>query len=882
MNVLITQRQTSHNPTVLIVDDDPGTRFLVTESLQPHGFDIKEAASGEQALTLYPSVKPDAILLDVNMPGIDGFETCLKIRNSYAGQYVPILIITGRDDSATIDAAYAAGASDFIVKPINWPILVHHVRYMLRAGQALSEQHQNILLQILIHHLSELASQFFLSLEEMLNAALRIIVGSDYFTGENPQAAIFLVKDDKLILAASSKQHHTIHLDIDAYADISAQAIDAQGQLLFPLCSLYGRASATGRTALNDYNSCTLDNCANYAECKKNSRHGSFGVLVIKLDNLQAPLGKNPNLFTPVIEQLSHLISYTQAQLELHLTAQVFENSLEGIAITGPDTAILRVNRAFEKITGYTAEEAFNKRMSILKSGQHNAAFYADMWRSIHQKEQWQGEIWNRRKNGDIFPAWLSISAIKNAKNQVMHYMGVFVDISQQKEQEQQLEQVTRFDSLTGLANQSLFDQHARQALAEARENRTALAVLYIDLDRFKYINESFGHAYGDQLLIIIARRIQACLRKSDTVARQSGDEFIILLPDLAATALGAQQQASDIAKNILDAIHHPLNLNQHELFASASIGIALFPQHATSIDDLIKHADTALYSAKEKGKNRYQFYSPTLSSHGVKHFTLESALYKAIDNNEFSLHYQPQINIDSNLPIGAESLIRWYNPQLGHISPMAFIPLAEETGYIKEIGDWVIQTACRQLKTWETSGFFNRTALRYVAVNVSPQQFMQSAFVPTIKNIIDANGLSDASRLELELTESCFMRNSEESIQTLVQLRELGVRLSIDDFGTGYSSLAYLKDFPLHTLKIDQSFIKNCTDNASNAAIVRAIIAMAAGLGLNTIAEGVETIEQLQFLRQNICMYYQGYYKSKPLPLGDFEALIAQHSNGS
>jgi diguanylate cyclase (GGDEF)-like protein/PAS domain S-box-containing protein len=860
----------------MVVDDDPGIRFLVTESLQPHGFEIQEAASGEQALRLYPRVKPDVILLDVNMPGIDGFETCLQIRNSNTGRYVPILMITARDDTTSIDAAYTAGASDFIVKPINWPVLVHHVRYMLRAGQALTEQHRNILLQILIHNLSELASHFFLSLQEMLIAALRIIAGSDYFAGDNLQAAIFRVSGDNFKLAASSCDGAGFGLELEAPLHLFAPAVDAHGHLLFPLRQL----SETGEPVSSPYDLCPLGNCENYAQCNGDTPHNAVDVLVLKFDNPDAPLLKNSAIFTPVIDQLLHLMTYVQSQLERRLTTHVFENSLEGIVITDTDAVILRVNRAFENITGYSACEALGKHMNLLKSGRQNALFYTEMWRAIHQKGQWQGEIWNRRKNGDVFPAWMNISAIKNTQNQVTHYMGVFVDISQQKAQEQHLEQATCFDSLTGLANHVLFDKHAQSALAEAGKNHTSLAVLSIDIDRFKYINESFGHAYGDQLLMIIAKRIQSCLRKTDIVARQGGDEFMVLLPDLSAAALEAQQQTADIAANILNAIHHPLNLHHHELFTSASIGITLFPQHADTIDELLKHADTALHAAKENGKNRYQFYSPTLSNHGVKRFTLETALYKAIDSHEFSLHYQPQIDIGSNAPIGAESLIRWHNPQLGQISPMTFIPLAEETGYIKEIGDWVMKTACRQLKAWEASGFFDRTGLRYIAVNVSPQQFKQSAFVQTVQDIINETGLADTSRLELELTESCFMRNSEASVQTLNQLRQLGVRLSIDDFGTGYSNLTYLKDFPLDTLKIDQSFIKSCTDNASNAAIVRAIIAMAQGLGLNTIAEGVETAEQLEFLRQNICLCYQGYFKSKPLPLDQFEAFILRNDS--
>lgn len=872
MPVVKIQRQTSINPTVLVVDDDPGTRFLVTESLYPHGFTVKEAASGEQALTLYPSVKPDLILLDVNMPGIDGFETCLKIRNRRDGHDVPILVITGRDDSASIDAAYSAGASDFIVKPINWPVLIHHVRYMLRAGRALTEQHRHAQLQTLTHELGELASQFFHTLPEMLTNALRIIAASDYFSEDCVDAAIFLLKDDQFVFSAGSTVDSTIHCAPDDWRTLSQPAVDADGQLLFPLFASAGNRLPTGLLELHNYH---LSAFGKRTHRTPDSSIGLIGILTVKPKSPDSTLKDNLGLFSPVIEELTHLIGNAQAQLELYLTAQVFANSMEGIAITDADTRVLRVNNAFEKITGYAAQEVLNKPIGLLKSGHQDAAFYRDMWRSIRQNGHWQGEIWNCRKNGELYPEWLNISAIKNAGDEVTHYMSIFIDISRQKEQEKQLRHLTHFDNLTGLANRFLFDEHLNRSVSEAGIHKASLAILCIDLDRFKYINETFGHAYGDQLLTVIAHRTQACLKNDTLVARRGGDEFIVLLTELPADTAAARRHVAEIAENILHAIHLPLLIDQHELFISASIGIALFPEHSEDASDLFKLADIAMYQAKEKGKNRYQFYLPTVPIHNMARFTLESALYKAIENNEFALFYQPQVDLGNGRVVGAEALLRWKHPHLGNIEPMQFIPLAEETNYIVEIGKWVLNAICRQINAWEARGFFKQTSLRYVAVNISPQQFRHTDFVACVDNIMRQCALHTPSRLELELTESCLMPNSEDSIQVLTQLRQSGLRISIDDFGTGYSSLSYLKDFPLDTLKIDQSFIKSCTDNAGNAAIVRAVIAMAAGLGLNTIAEGVETAEQLEFLRKNHCMYYQGYLTSKPLPIEAFEEFV-------
>lgn len=873
MPVAKIQRQASINPTVLVVDDDPGTRFLVTESLYPHGFTVKEAATGEQALTLYPSVKPDLVLLDVNMPGIDGFETCLKIRNRRDGRDVPILVITGRDDSASIDAAYSAGASDFIVKPINWPVLIHHVRYMLRAGKALSEQHRNTQLQTLTHALSELASQFFLTLPEMLASALRIIAGSDYLSNDGVEAAIFLFKEDKFVLAANSAKDSTISAIADSYRNLTEPEVNTEGQLLFPLFVTATNRSPASLLDLQRYHHFSVSG-SHIPESPSNA-DDLIGILVIKPRNPESTLKYSLGAFAPLIDELTHLICNAQAQLELYLTAQVFANSIEGIAITDADTRILRVNSAFEKITGYPARDVLNKPIGILKSGRQDAGFYRDMWRSIRQDGHWQGEIWNRRKDGEIYAEWLNVSAIKNTSGDVTHYMGIFIDISRQKEQERQLQHLTQLDNLTGLTNRFLFEEYLNHAVIEADTQNCSLAILCIDLDRFQHINETFGHAYGDQLLAVIAHRIRACLPGDALVTRRGGDEFLVLLKGFPHEASSVRRQLAKIAENLLQTVQLPLNIDRHKLSISASIGIALFPEHSEEASDLLKLADVAMYQAKEKGKNRYQFYLPAVSINTMASFTLESALYRAIENNELALFYQPQTDLGNGRIVGAEALLRWKHPQVGYIEPMGFIPLAEETQYIVEIGQWVLNTVCKQINAWEARGLFLKSGLQYIAVNISPQQCRQMDFVQCINRIILQSALNTPSRLELELTERCLMPNFEESIQMLTQLRALGLRLSIDDFGTGYSILSYLKDFPLDALKIDQSFIKSCTDNAGNAAMVRAIIAMASGLGLATIAEGVETDEQLQFLRDNACNRYQGYYQSKPLPIEEFEALM-------
>lgn len=837
--------QTVEQPLLLIIDDDPAIRILVGEALTPHGFVVETAQSGERGLVVYEQVHPEIILLDINMPGIDGIEVCRIIRALPQGQHVPILILTGSDDTRSIEEAYQAGASDFITKPINWPVLIHHVRYMLRAAQALSNQYNDIRLQALLSSLMALKCESFDSLEEMARQTLNLIALEPLVQSFSRSCALYLMNDEGLMFIGQTDPGLTHYPE-------RIEGLPAQ--------SLVAGNGFTPWQALSLIEADRL-----------------LGVLLYTptTDN-----GAGTRIFNSIAEKLTHLLLRIQSELEIRLTASVFANTLDGIAITDARGVLLRVNSAFEAITGFAAKDVLGKNISILKSGKQDKLFYRSLWNSLQKTGKWQGEIWNRRKNGEIYPEWLSITAIADAQGNFAQYIAVFADISNQKAQEQEIRKLAYFDDLTGLANRTLLNDRLRIALAQSERTDDSVALLFIDLDRFKNINDTLGHSVGDQLLMAVAERLKNMFREADTVARQGGDEFIVLLTNLGGDKSVAELHTARVAEQVRKVLASPIHLAQHELTVTGSIGIAFYPHDAATGNDLIKHADTAMYVAKEKGRNRFKLFHPSMAERERQRFTLETLLKKAIENGEFELHYQPQVDTHLKSVIGAECLIRWNNDQLGWVSPMDFIPLAEETGLIHDIGDWVLATACERLRHWEETQVPFKKTCRYLAVNVSPRQFVKKDFAQRLRHIILSSGLQDLSMLELELTEGCLMHHSYESIKTLAQLRNIGVRISIDDFGTGYSNLSYLRNFPLDTLKVDQSFVRDCIVDSKSQAIVKAIISMADGLGLSTIAEGVENPGQLTFLQNLGCRVFQGYLFSKPIAIDEFEAFLNESNS--
>lgn len=550
------------------------------------------------------------------------------------------------------------------------------------------------------------------------------------------------------------------------------------------------------------------------------------------------------------------------------LSAKVFESASEGIIITDANNRIVTANQAFVALSGYSLPELLGQDPRILDSGRNTPDFYRLMWKSINETGAWRGELWNRRRNGDLFPVWLAISVEHDVAGNVAHYIGIFTDITERKLTDERITFLAHNDPLTGLANRSLLHARVELALAMAARGARHAAVLFLDLDRFKTVNDSLGHAVGDSLLQKVAQRIQRCVRDEDTVARLGGDEFVIVLSDLRSA-----EDAAIVASKILEAHVDPFPLGEFEVNVTPSIGIAVYPDNGGDCQTLLKNADVAMYYAKQKGRNNFQFFTGAMNAFALERLVLSNALRRAVPNRELSLVYQPQMAIDGHCVVGGEALLRWHHPELGGVPPSRFIPIAEEHGLIVSIGEWVLREACRQNRQWQDQGLPKRP----VAVNLSALQFRQRNIVELIRDVLSDTGL-EARWLELELTESLIMDEAENVIETLRSLKAVGVRLSIDDFGTGYSSLSYLRRFAIDKLKIDRSFVQDATRTADGAAIVKAVIGLAKTLNLCVIAEGVETHEQLHFLSQQGCDEVQGYYFARPMPPEAFAHFIREH----
>jgi diguanylate cyclase (GGDEF)-like protein/PAS domain S-box-containing protein len=557
----------------------------------------------------------------------------------------------------------------------------------------------------------------------------------------------------------------------------------------------------------------------------------------------------------------------------MKLAAAVFE-SQEGMVVTDANNVILRVNQAFTKITGYTAEEVLGQMPTLFKSGRHDKDFYAAMWRSIKNAGTWEGEIWNRRKNGEVYPERLTITAVKDEHGNIANFVATMRDITQSKAAEDEIRNLAFFDPLTRLPNRRLLMDRLQQALASCAQSGKKIALLFIDLDHFKTLNDTLGHDFGDLLLQQVAERISATLRKSDTVARIGGDEFVVILENLSKTSLEAAAETKAVGEKILTALNQPYQLGQHEYHSSPSIGITMIEDQQSSIDELLKQADIAMYQSKMSGRNALHFFDPKMQDAISVRVELEGELRRAIKAQQFQLHYQIQVD-SAGRPLGAEALIRWQHPERGLIPPNDFIPIAEEGGLILPVGQWVLDAACAQLKAWQGLPLFRELVL---AVNVSPKQFRQVNFVDQVQAAIVRNGV-EGRLLKLELTESMLLDNIENTISTMNALKGLGIQLSLDDFGTGYSSLQYLKMLPLDQLKIDRSFVRDIAVDCNDKAIVQTIISMAQSMNLDVIAEGVEGEEQRQHLLNLGCKHFQGYFFGKPQPAADFEKSLGERS---
>lgn len=585
------------------------------------------------------------------------------------------------------------------------------------------------------------------------------------------------------------------------------------------------------------------------------------------------PLKDSKHNITSYVGIKEDITQSKEDEKQLRLASTVFKTAIEGVMVTDADNKIVAVNQAFTSITGYESSEVLGKSPSLLSSGRHDTSFYQRMDDELANKGQWQGEVCNRRKDGDIYYEWLSITALKDDFGHVESYVSLLSDITKRKKAEDKIYLQANYDSLTGLANRNLFLDRFEHALNIAKRECSTVAVFFIDLDGFKNVNDTFGHAKGDMLLQLTTKRIKETVRKTDVVSRLSGDEFAIIL-----TGDNDVYNFEKIATQILEKIANPFQLKEKEAFVTASIGISIFPDDGRTSEELLSKADSAMYKAKSKGKNNVQFFTKEMDIKAQQRRDLEVELRRVVTSNELVLHYQPIYDVVTNNVVSAEALVRWQHPIKGLLPPIDFIALAEEIGFITEIGDWVLQEACIQAKIWQSQF----SLAPKVSVNISSTQFHRQDFIRKLEYALNKAQLP-ASSLILEMTEGLLIQEDAQTLSQLLTIREMGIDLAIDDFGTGYSSLSYLKRFPISILKIDRSFIKDITVNSEDEALTCAILSMAKSLGLKVIAEGVENLAQCQLLTEHQCNFIQGYYFSRPLESDAFiEYLLCQNQERS
>ena len=597
-------------------------------------------------------------------------------------------------------------------------------------------------------------------------------------------------------------------------------------------------------------------------EVRRRKKNGEVFWARLQLSVLRDDDGQ-PN---GLIGFISDVTERRDAAEQLHLHARIFEQSDEAILITDSQEKIVSVNPAFTRITGYPAAEVMGETPRKFRSGRHDAAFFEKMWQRLLDTGHWQGEVWDRRKDGEIYPKWLSIGSVRNSADEITHYFSIFTDITDRKRAEGRIHHLAYFDALTGLPNRVQFSRLADQALMASKRKEGFGAVLFIDLNRFKPINDTLGHVVGDKVLQETANRLRACLRSADVVCRLGGDEFAVGLFEIAN-----REHAANVAQKLLATLDDPVVINGRELKLGAAIGISIFPEDGMDTETLLRQADIAMYRAKQTGPDGMAFFSEDMNQRAIDRLNLEAGLRRAIDRDELLLYYQPKVNIESGTIIGAEALVRWRHPERGLVPPAEFVPVAEESGLIVHVSNWVLEAACRQIRQWMDAGL----PAMHIAVNLSARDF-SSGLPARVQELLERHGIG-AEWLELEITEGMLMHHTATVIAMMDEITALGVSLSLDDFGTGYSSLSYLKRFPIDTLKIDRSFVISIPGDADDCAIAGAIVGMSKQLKHNVIAEGVETTDQLMFLKSLGCDEIQGYLFSPPVPAEKFAEMVRE-----
>lgn len=798
---------------LLIVEDEGIVALDLQERLEYLGYEVCGIAdTAKNALKLAAKYSPDLVLMDIVLKGErDGISAAKQIYDLFE---IPVVFLTAYADEKTLARAKLSNPHGYIVKPFN--------------GQML---HSNIEMALHRHEVDNALKHCYSTTLSSIGDAVISFDHEGKIRYLNPMAeALTGWKATDAVARDLSEVFILINTQVNKDDFIDPVTLMESQNFL---------SLQTGFELKSKFN--TFIPIA-------------LNIIPIHSKEAESQYEKGIIIFS---DKRHHIVSDRQ----IKIGEKIFDNSIEGIILTDKDLHIQQINKTFTEVTGYEFSEIEGKTPSLLQSGRHEQDFYQGMWATLKRTGMWQGQIYNKRKSGEVYLEWLSIYSIKNTQGEVINYIGLFSDLTEKQMTQEHIHHLAHYDTLTNLPNRLLFMERLKQSIVFARRKKSFVALFFIDLDSFKKVNDSLGHDAGDLLLQEMAIRLKKNIRESDTVSRLGGDEFTVIIE--------SYEHISDVitvVKKILNEISAPLQIGERTLYVTASIGISIYPDNGHDIHDLIKNADTAMYAAKEKGKNGYEFYDQEMNRKTLERLTLESCLHRAYEEEQFVVHYQPKVNLVTQKVEGAEALIRWQHPSFGFISPIQFISLAEETGMIARIGEWVFRQVCRDLQQWRERGLEDIK----VSINLSAVQFRDSSFIKIISTLLEQSGINPQD-IEIEITESMLMNEVEQSIEMMKQLKSLGISLSIDDFGTGYSSLKYLKQFPVDILKIDKSFVDEIPYNSDDNAIAKAIIDLAHNLGMEVIAEGIEKPEQAEFLLQNGCLLGQGFYFSKAVDSNAF-----------
>lgn len=842
------QQPVANHPLVLIVDDDPVFLLMLEQFLTGHHYRVVKADCGIDAIRLFQQRQPDAVLLDGDLPDLSGVDICQTLKQLPKGEHTPVILVTAMNDEVFIDEAFKAGSSDYITKPIHWAVLKNRLSYLLQVNEAtkalkVSEARKSAILNATADGIITITE---LGVVVDMNPAAEHIFDLS-FEGDDPDAN----KGGQQGGNYNSDKQQSLLLEC----------------LLPDYTSLLEHHVVESKASDDKSNDASTSSLQQTRAIRYNGQHPEGELFPVEVSCGRISYS-NPSLYTLTIRDISERLAHEEA---LTLASSVFNNTSEAIVITDADNRILSVNPAFCKITGFSEEEVVGHSPALLSSGRHPSEFYHQMWQQLQTTGSWQGEIWNRRKTGEVYPEWLSINTVKNSEtDEVLRYIGLFNDITQRKKYEEDIWYQANYDALTDLPNRTLFSAKLKEAVIRQKQEDRPFALMFIDLDRFKEVNDTLGHSFGDLLLLEAAQRLQRIVGSSNLVARLGGDEFTALFDQISDI-----NELEQFAEKIVNELRKPFYVNGEELnYISGSVGITLCPADATDMETLLKHADMAMYRAKEAGRNTYRFYTTEMNSHALNRIRLEEELRQAIKKQEFVLFYQPKLDLKSQTVVSAEALIRWQHPEKGLLAPDEFIPLAEEIGLIHDIGIIVIENACQQLQKWQQAD----STIQQIAVNIASSELEDvDGFFTHFEQTLERYQLS-REQIKLEITEHLLMEKNSYVVDQLHNQRESGLKVSIDDFGTGYSSLSYLQVFPLDELKIDRSFIKNLSLDERNRTLVQAMITMGHALGMKVVAEGVENQSELDFLLESGCDTAQGYLLSRPLSADKLEAWLESH----